>query len=151
MVMYLDSAIIVKLLVREAGSEWFEQNLSGHSFESSELSLVEVCAALLFKERNHEITPQERDRATGKFFPMLENELIVLLPLERRMLERARMVQFACHPHIPLRTLDALHVAACDLRHGGTMAATDKRIRAACKQLGIALVPKEITDITVAK
>ncbi len=36
-VMYLDSAIIVKLLVREADSEWFERNLSGQSFESSEL------------------------------------------------------------------------------------------------------------------
>ena len=59
MVMYLDSAIIVKLLVREAGSEWFEQNLSGQSFESSELSLVEVCAALLFKERN------QRNHAAG--------------------------------------------------------------------------------------
>ena len=31
--MYLDSAIIVKLLVREAESEWFEQNLSGQSFD----------------------------------------------------------------------------------------------------------------------
>ena len=33
--MYLDSAIIVKLIVREAGSDWFSRNLARHSFETS--------------------------------------------------------------------------------------------------------------------
>ncbi len=70
--MYLDSAIIVKLLVREADSDWFERNLSGQSFESSELSLVEVCAALFFKERKREITSPERIRAAEKLFSMIE-------------------------------------------------------------------------------
>ncbi len=149
--MYLDSAIIVKLLVREADSEWFEENLSGQSFESSELSVVEVCGALLFKERNREIVPRERLRGAEIFFSMLENESILLLPIERTVLDRAQAIQLACHPHIPLRTLDALHVATCDWHRSGTMAATDKRIRAACKQLGIALTPKEIEDIATAE
>jgi predicted nucleic acid-binding protein len=151
MVMYLDSAIIVKLLVREADSEWFERNLSGQSFESSELSLVEVCAALFFKERKREITLQERIRAAEKLFLMIEYEAISLLPLNRPVLDRARAIQLACHPHIPLRTLDALHVATCDLHRSGTMSATDRRIRAACKQLGITLIPGEIADISAAK
>jgi predicted nucleic acid-binding protein len=149
--MYLDSAIIVKLLVREAGSEWFEQNLSGQSFESSELSLVEVCAALFFKERKGEIASPERIRAAEKFLLMIKDEAISLLPLNRPVLDRARAIQVACHPHVPLRSLDALHVATCDLHHIGTMAATDRRIRAAGKQLGIALMPGEIEDIAVTK
>ena len=149
--MYLDSAIIVKLLVREAGSEWLEQNLSGQSFESSELSLVEVCAALLFKERKGEIASQERIRAVEKFLSMIECEAISLLPLNRPVLDRARAIQLACHPHVPLRTLDALHVATCDLNQCGTMSATDGRIRAACKQLGIILMPGEIKDIVTIK
>jgi uncharacterized protein len=148
--MYLDSAIIVKLLVREDDSEWFEKNLSGQRFETSELALTEVCAALLFKERNGEIAPQERIRATEKFFSMHQDEAIVLLPLNRPVLDRARAIQLACHPHIPLRTLDALHVATCDLHHSGAMSATDRRIRAACKQLGIALTPNE-TEGAAAK
>ena len=149
--MYLDSAIIVKLLVREADSEWFVRNLSGHSFKSSELALAEVCAALLFKERAGDITPRERISATEKFFSMIENEYVLLLPLNRMMLERARAIQLACHPRVPLRTLDALHVATCDLHRSGTMSATDRRIRAACKQLGITLIPGEIADISAAK
>ena len=151
MVMYLDTAIIVKLLVREPESAWFERNLSGHHFESSELALTEVCAALLFKERAGDITPDERVQALGKFFSLLKSELILLHRLNRGVLERARSILLACHPHIPLRTLDALHVATCDLHHGDRMSATDGRIRSACKQLGIALTPETMEELTQPK
>ena len=50
--MYLDSAIVVKLLVRETDSDWFDCHLVGHNFETSELALAEVRSALLAKERN---------------------------------------------------------------------------------------------------
>jgi predicted nucleic acid-binding protein len=149
--MYLDSAIIVKLLVREADSAWFNRKLSGHSFETSELVLTEVCAALLAKERAGDITARERVAATENFFLMIESESIRLLPLNRTVLERARAIQLACHPRVPLRTLDALHVATCDLHHSGTMSATDGRIRAACVQFAIALVPAKIEDIVTTQ
>jgi predicted nucleic acid-binding protein len=149
--MYLDSAIIVKLLVREPESEWFGKNLIGHRFVTSELALVEVRSALLSRERGGHITPRERIAAAKKFILMIESEFIRLLPLDRSVLERASAIQQACHPHIPLKTLDALHVASCDMNHGGRMSATDGRIRAACKQLGIALIPDEITEIAAAK
>lgn len=145
--MYLDSAIIVKLLVREPESEWFGRNLAGHAFQVSELALSEVCTALLAKERMKHISPQERIKSTERFFSMIENEIISLLPLNRQVIERARSVQLACHPQVPLRTLDALHVATCDLHHGGSMCATDARIRAACQQLGLGLMPKKLEDI----
>lgn len=146
--MYLDCAIIVKLLVREQDSTWFEQNLSGHRFESSELALTEFCGALLFKERAGDVTPEERVGAMQGFVSMIEREMIVLRPLNPAVLERARSIQVACHPQVPLRALDALHVATCDLHQGGYMCATDRRIRAACGQLGIALLPGKIEDIT---
>jgi predicted nucleic acid-binding protein len=144
--MYLDSAIIVKLLVREIDSEWFARHLSGHSFESSELCLAEVPAALLFKERADNIKLQERNTAMEKFFSMIKSELVLPLALDRKVIARARNIQLACHPRIPLRTLDALHVATCDL-HQKAMSATDGRIRSACGQLGIALVPEKIEEL----
>jgi predicted nucleic acid-binding protein len=148
--MYLDSAIIVKVLVLEADSAWFNRRLSGQSFESSELALTEVCSALLAKERAEDITLRERITATKDFFSMIESDLIRLFPLNRTVLERARAIQLACHPRVPLRTLDALHVATCDLHHSGTMSATDRRIRAACEQFAIALVPAKLEDLTAA-
>ena len=150
-VMYLDSAIIVKLLVREADSEWFGRNLVGHKFVTSELALTEVRSALLSKERRGYITPPERGTAAGKFVAMIEKESLRLFPLTRAVLERASAIQQACHPHIPLRTLDALHVATCDLHHSGTMSATDGRIRAACEHFAIGLFPAKLEDIAVAK
>lgn len=140
--MYLDSAIIVKLLVREADSEWFSNHLIGQKFVTSELALTEVQSALLSKERGGQITSHERVAAAGKFLSMIEDEYIRLLPLDRLVLERATSIQHACHPGIPLRTLDALHVATCDLHRGGKLSTTDARMRSACKQLGIALLPE---------
>jgi predicted nucleic acid-binding protein len=145
--MYLDSAIILKLLVREPESDWFARHLAGHSFDTSELAQTEVCAALLFKERDSQITAEERGRAMAKYFSMVDDELIALHPLNRHVLDRARAIQLACHPQVPLRTLDALHVATCDLHQCQTLATTDRRMRAACAQLGIALVPSNPDDV----
>jgi predicted nucleic acid-binding protein len=149
--MYLDSAIIVKLLVREADSEWFAVNLAGHKFVTSELALAEVRSALLSRERGGHVTQRERVAAAGKFISMIEAEYIRPLPLNRVLLERASAIQHACHPHIPLRTLDALHVATCDLHHSGAMCATDGRMRAACRQLGIALTPENMEELPQSK
>ena len=149
--MYLDSAIIVKLLVREQDSEWFGKNLAGREFVTSELALTEVRSALLARERGGYITPNERIAAAEIFCLMIESESIRLLPLNRPVLERASAIQHACHPHTPLKTLDALHVATCDLHRSGTMSATDRRIRAACEHFAIGLFPARLEDITVAK
>src|SRR5205823_5086887 len=72
--MYLDSAIIVKLLVREADSDWFNRELQGQTFESSELALTEVRSALLAKERAGHVTSRERISATEKFLAMIEDD-----------------------------------------------------------------------------
>lgn len=145
--MYLDTAIIVKLLVREPESEWFSQKLTGEKFVTSELALAEIRSALLSKERGGFIQLRERVAAMEKFNSMLESESIRLLPLDRLVVERASAIQNACHPHIPLKTLDALHVASCDLHHGGKMCATDRQIRAASKQLGFTLMPRTMEDL----
>jgi predicted nucleic acid-binding protein len=139
--MYLDTAIIVKLLAREPDSEWFDTALVGHPLESSELALAEVRSALLSKERAGQITSRERIRAGEKFAALVEEDLMRLLPLNRMVIERAIALQVACHPRIPLRTLDALHVATCDLHRCGTLATTDARMRAACEQFAIGLLP----------
>jgi len=145
--MYLDSAIFVKLLVREPDSAWFDRSLAGENFETSELALTEVRSALLAKERNGDISPRERVAATQRFHSMVADELIRLLALHRSVLERASEIQFACHPHIPLRTLDALHVATCELHRSGTLCTTDGRMRAACDQFAIALMPARMEDL----
>ena len=147
--MYLDSAIIVKLLVRETDSAWFDENLAGQPFETSELALAEVRSALLAKERAGQITSRERVSAGEKFLAMIEDDIIQLRPLNRRILERASAMQLACHPIIPLRTLDALHVATADLHKCETLSTTDGKMRSACEHFAIALMPTRIEDILI--
>jgi predicted nucleic acid-binding protein len=145
--MYLDSAIIVKLLIREADSEWFSRHLAGYAFETSELAVTEVRSALLAKERAGHIASRERVAAVEKFLAMINDDLIRLLPLNRMVLERASALQLACHPKIPLRTLDALHVATCDLHRSEILSTTDGRMRAACEQFAITLMPARPEDV----
>ncbi len=146
--MYLDTAIIVKLLVREPDSDWFNRKLVGHPLDTAELAQVEVRSALLAKERAGRITERERIAASEKFIAMIEDELLRLFPLDPAVLERAGHVQLACHPGIALRSLDALHVATCELHHCQALSTTRLRMRAACNHLGIPLLPARLEDVT---
>jgi predicted nucleic acid-binding protein len=145
--MYLDSAIIIKLLIREPDSEFFSDALSGQVLDSSELCLTEVHSALLSKEASRGISKRERQEATRKFEELVEEELLRLLPLDWPVLERATGILHACQPRIRLRTLDAIHVATCDLNRCETLCATDQRMRGAATQLGIRLFPAESEEI----
>jgi predicted nucleic acid-binding protein len=147
--MYLDSCIIVKLLVREPDSRWFDQCLRGQVFETSELALTEIRSALLAKERAGRISSRERVSAGEMFLDMIEDDILRLLPLNRRVLERAGAIQTACHPRVPLRTLDALHVATCDLHKCDLMATTDNRMRAACEQFAVGLFPARLDEVAI--
>jgi predicted nucleic acid-binding protein len=146
--MYLDTAIIIKLLVRETDSAWFNQALATHRFETSELAVCETRSALLAKQRAGHITNLERVAAEERFSDMIADELIKLYVLNRQVLDRANAILLACHPNIPLRTLDALHVATCDLHRNAMLATTDARMRAACQQFAIALMPAKPEDVT---
>lgn len=142
--MYLDSAIIVKLLIREPDSAFFDTALSGHALDSSELCLTEVCSALLAKERAGGITARERRRAAEQFYQLIHEDILRLLPMNSRTLSRAASILEACHPRVALRTLDALHVATCDLHQCDTLCATDARMRSAGAQLAMKLFPNDL-------
>jgi predicted nucleic acid-binding protein len=59
--MYIDSAIIVKLLVKEELSDFFQDALENIVLTTSELSLVEVASALLSKVRTKSISEKHYD------------------------------------------------------------------------------------------
>lgn len=145
--MYLDSAILVKLLVREPDSLYFNEKLSGQVLDTSELSLTEVSSALLAKERTGSISLRERNMALNRLQDLIDEDVIEMLPLDRKVLERAAAILRACHPRVPLRTLDALHVATCDLYRCGTLCATDKRIRDAGAQFAMRVLPESLEEI----
>lgn len=61
--MYLDTAILLKLLVRESDSAYYVDLVDGEIVWSSQIVVTECCSALLRKERERAITAAHRRRA----------------------------------------------------------------------------------------
>jgi predicted nucleic acid-binding protein len=111
--MYLDSAIIVKLLVAEPDTPFFQNALVGELLCTSELSITEVASALVSKERQNLITDSMRRAALNLF-------------------------------DVALRSLDAIHIAACNQAAEFPLCATDSRMRAAATKLHIPVFPESL-------
>lgn len=142
--MYLDTGILVKLLTPEPETAFFERELRGHPLATSELALVEVKSALFAKERAKVITREQRLQAEAKFAELIESEVLTLRNLNNRVLRKATQVIQTCHPDVPLRTLDALHVASCDLGQELPLCTTDVRMHAAAQKINLPVFPAQL-------
>lgn len=139
--MYIDSCIIIKLLVPEPDSEFFLDSLEGKTLVTSELARTEVFSALLACERAGRIAAADRQRAWFEFEARIEAGEIRIEPLNSIALRKARHTLERCHPKVPLRTLDAIHLATADLCHDFPLVTTDSRMRDAATLLGHAIFP----------
>ena len=142
--MYLDSCILIKLLVAEPDSPVFQNAVTGLQISSSELAFSEVAAALLSKEQSGMISPSQRLQAWQLFQNWTEEEIVELELLETRTLRNANRILSTTHPAVPLRTLDAIHLSACDLSQDFPLCTTDRRMREAATLLNIPLFPESL-------
>src|SRR2546428_9139239 len=106
--MYLDSCVLAKLLVTEPDSEACEAKIAGSVIVSSELTYGEIFSTLLRKEREKHITLAQREAAWTEFGRLLAEETIYLAVLDGAIARKAKDVMLEVHPHVPLRTLDAI-------------------------------------------
>lgn len=139
--MYLDSCILVKLLVAEPDSEFFIGALEGRSLVTSELAQTEIFSALLARERAGKISAKDRRLAWQEFEARVAVGEIKLEPLNSLVLRKARHTLEHCHPKVPLRTLDAIHLATADLAQIFPLATTDARLRDASTLMGFTVFP----------
>ena len=140
--MYLDSCVIVKLVSHEPDSAAYHALVAGYSIATSELAVAEVRSALLAKERAGRISRQARLTGWRLFQDKVRDEEFVLLPLTRPVIERAGAVIDQCHPKVPLRTLDAIHVATAELHGAEQMCSSDQRVCEASEFIGLSLVTR---------
>ena len=140
--MYLHTTILVKLLVIEPDSEFFQQELAGKLISSSELALADVQFALFAKERSKAISGRQRAAAWRLFNERVREREIHLHPLNGVVLKKANHIIEKCHPVVALRALDAIHLASCDMSQDFPLCTTDRRMRDAAKVLGIPVFPE---------
>ncbi len=139
--MYVDSAILVKLVVREPDSIFYVKLLEdARGLSSSDLAVTE-CRSVLERKRRH----GELDAATcegawqrlGAFWQ--RGGGLALHPVTRRVLDEAGVLIAECIAVVPLRTLDAIHLATCRLQGATPLVTNDRVMRQAARCLGIPL------------
>jgi len=142
--MYLDSAIIVKLLVAEPDSSIFVAATQDLPIASSELAFTEVAAALFKKQREKILSPAQRQRAWNTFLRWTDSKELVLFSLNSHTLRNSNRVLAISHPDVALRSMDAIHISACEIAQEFPLCATDSRMRAAATKLGIPIFPEAL-------
>lgn len=137
---YLDASALVKLLVPEAESETLNQALIGApDVILSDLTLTEMASALGRRTREGRLQLVESRR----LYREAENLAgscgrVELTPPIHRRAERLLLSSL----DLPLRTLDALHVAAALEAEAATLVSYDPRLRRAAASQGLFVAPE---------
>jgi predicted nucleic acid-binding protein len=138
--MYLDTSILVKLYIAEPDSIACSNRVSGAPLASSELAYTEFWSALLAKEKANQISSAVRQRAWETFLADIRETVLTLFPLNFVTLSDATEIMLEVHPHVSLRTLDAVHLATYRAVDAGPLYTGDKRMQAAARFLEFPLV-----------
>lgn len=138
--MYLDTSVLVKRYTSEPDSDEVDARLIGATLVTSDLALGEVWSALLAKERGRMLTAAQRVAAWAALQEDVAAGALHLIPLDRILIREANAVMLAVHPHVPLRTLDAIHLATYESVTAGPLFTKDSRMLAAAQRLGFPTV-----------
>ncbi|MDD5705735.1 MAG: type II toxin-antitoxin system VapC family toxin [Kiritimatiellae bacterium] len=139
--MYLDSSIIVKLVVREPDSEFYADLVDGQALVgTSELAIAECRSALLRKRSHGDIAPGTCEQAWKRLQLLWSaGGGLRLHPVTRVVLLDATDITERCAAAIGVRTLDAIHLASCQLSKSYPLITNDRTMRRAAETLGIPL------------
>ena len=137
---YLDSAILVKLYTEEPDSEHW-RNLVGSRTDlaTSSLALPEVRSALRQKVMFGFLNPRQESVNWREFHRAIQTGVIRTFPLGSDVVDEAVDILDHMPRKLALRALDALHLATARLMQCSALATTDLRMRAGADVLAIEL------------
>ena len=133
---YVDTSALAKYYLQESGSAEFEHFIRSDVVPHvSRLALVEFRCLVARRRRAGTIVSETQTRILGLFFAHLGQGLWQIQPLDDgHLVEAGDLIDRL--PGHPLRTLDAIHLAAA-VRSGASRLATGDRVMAAAaKKLG---------------
>lgn len=137
--MYIDTSVLVKLYVEEPDSEACEAIVAGAPLVSSRLLRCEFRSALLSKVSRGIISAELMAEVWREFENSVATREIHLVSLDDMVVQDAADLLDELGPTVPLRTLDALHLATCLSLEAGSLFTKDVRMRQAAVQLGLPL------------
>jgi len=135
--MYIDTSLVVPYYCPEALSQAAERMLRGDPRPAvSDLVEVEFFSALARKVRVREMSSADAMRAGEQFLDHLQTGLYARIAVQRRHYEAAR--SWLARLTLPLRALDALHLALADLE-GLRLATADRDLSRSARSLRVAV------------
>jgi len=138
---YLDASALVKLIVPEEDSDALNRALGGlNDVIVSDLALTEVASALGRRTREQRLTRKEAERLYREASKLHAScHHAELTPPVHRRAERL-MLSLT----IPLRALDALHLATALDAEAATVVTFDPRLRDAATSQGLFVAPPDV-------
>ncbi len=138
--MYLDTSVAAKLYLAEPDSDEVEAIVrKSEGLFSSELLYGELRSAILGKVRARALSGGQAEAVWAKFQEHLDEAMFTLLPVNGVVVREATEVMVQVHPDIPLRILDAIHIATFQGVDAGPFFTRDKRMLEAGRKLGLNL------------
>jgi predicted nucleic acid-binding protein len=139
--MYVDSGVILKLYVPEQESDAAQQTISkAVEVTCSELLLAEFQSALSRKRREGQIDVFTAEQFMTALRRNIEEGSIEIVKLDSSTIEAAVKLLLKMPDEIPLRTLDAIHLAVCLENKLFPLFTTDGVMSKAAKHLKIPLI-----------
>lgn len=131
---YLDTSALVKLLVPEADSDALNDQLTGlTSVAISDLTITEAASALARRVRDGRLTSTTARRLHREAVRLqAASQCVELTPPIHRRAEHLLLTLA-----VPLRPLDALHVASALESHAATLVTFDDRLATAATTVGL--------------
>ena len=132
---YLDTSALLKRYIPEANSQMFDAYFVDHAPCSiSRLSLVEIRCALARKRRNKKITPLQEKAAMNQIRTDIQDGLLITYPVgDTHFAEALHLIDSLAK--VPLRSLDAIHLAIARSLDAHEIATADVVLRQAAQSL----------------
>jgi predicted nucleic acid-binding protein len=147
--MYVDSGVLLKLYVPEPESDAVQQTIANAvEVTCSELLLAEFQSALSRKRREGQIDAYAADQFMAALRRNIEEGAISIVKLDSSTIEAAMRLLAKMPDEIPLRTLDAIHLAVCLENKLFPLFTTDGVMSKAARHLKIPLIESSIKSVS---
>jgi predicted nucleic acid-binding protein len=141
--LYLDTSALLKLYVREQGSELVQARVASqdHPLPIWEIQKAELINALRLKVFWNEITLNQAETQIGLFENRLKRGLYAFPEIDRNSLMKRVLRLGAETPRLGCRTMDILHVACALEISAKEFLSFDQRQNALATHAGLKLTP----------
>jgi len=142
---YWDTSTLGKLYLPEPDSADFAQKAAvDPAIATTRLALYEIRRVAFRKESEGFIQAGTAESVLAEVNQDIAAGHIRIVEMDARVEAEFNGIMAACYRHtppLPIRTLDALHLASARADNQIELVATDKRLRDAAKLLGLSLFP----------